>query len=99
MGAVIVATMIVWTFVRIARSYSDHSLLFRPALVMLALVAIQVTLGALTVWMAKAVLPTTAHVLTGALILGASFLLTLRAYVMVGQSASARSLTAYRGAV
>src|SRR5437016_7022550 len=37
-GAVIVTAMIVWTFVRIARSYSDHSLLFRPALVMLALV-------------------------------------------------------------
>src|SRR5229473_20663 len=53
MGAVIVAAMIVWTFIRIARSYSDHSLLFRPALVMLALVVIQVTLGALTVWTAK----------------------------------------------
>src|SRR5438128_107433 len=29
-GAVIVSTMIVWTFSRIARSYSDHPLLFRP---------------------------------------------------------------------
>jgi cytochrome c oxidase assembly protein subunit 15 len=83
MGAVIVATMIVWTFFRIVRSYSEHSLLLRPALVMLGLVAVQLTLGALTVWTAKAVLPTTAHVLTGALILGTSFLLTLRAYVMV----------------
>src|ERR1041385_2011653 len=81
-GAVIVATMIVWTFVRIARSYSNQVLLFRPALVMFALVAGQLTLGALTVWTAKAVLPTTAHVLTGALILGTSFLLTLRAYAM-----------------
>jgi cytochrome c oxidase assembly protein subunit 15 len=82
-GAVFVATMIVWTFIRIVRSYSHHSLLFRPALVMLALVVCQLTLGALTVWTAKAVLPTTAHVLTGALILGTSFLLTLRAYAMV----------------
>jgi cytochrome c oxidase assembly protein subunit 15 len=83
MGAVVVTAMILWTFIRIAGSYSRHSLLFRPALVMLGLVAIQLTLGAFTVWTAKAVLPTTAHVLTGAFILAASFLLTLRAYAMV----------------
>jgi heme A synthase len=40
-------------------------------------------LGAITVWTAKAVTPTTVHVLTGALVLGTSFLLTLRAYAMV----------------
>jgi len=82
-GAAIVASMIVWTFYRIVRSYSDHPLLFRPALTMLILVAIQLTLGAITVWTAKAVIPTTAHVLNGALVLGTSFLLTLRAYAMV----------------
>ena len=82
-GAVIVTAMVVWTFSRIARSYSDHRLLFRPASAMLALVAVQLTLGAVTVWTAKAVVPTTAHVLTGALVLGTSFLLTLRAYAMV----------------
>src|SRR5215470_10580920 len=82
-GAVIVTAMIVWTFSRIARSYSDHRLLFRPALVMMVLVAIQLMLGAITVWTAKAVTPTTVHVLTGALVLGTSFLLTLRAYAMV----------------
>jgi cytochrome c oxidase assembly protein subunit 15 len=82
LGAVIVATLIVWTFIRIARFYSDNSLLFIPAVVMLALVAVQLTLGALTVWTAKAVLPTTAHVLTGALILGTSFVLALQAYAM-----------------
>jgi cytochrome c oxidase assembly protein subunit 15 len=81
-GAVIVTIMIVWTFSRITRSYSDHSLLFRPALAMIVLVGFQLTLGALTVWTAKAVVPTTAHVLTGALVLGTSFLLTLRAYGM-----------------
>jgi cytochrome c oxidase assembly protein subunit 15 len=88
LGALVIATMVVWTFVRIARSYSDHSLLFRPALLMLALIGVQLTLGALTVWTAKAVLPATAHVLTGALILGTSFLLTLRAYATVTQSVS-----------
>lgn len=82
-GAAIVTTMIVWTCSRIARSYSDHRLLSRPAFALVVLLAIQLTLGALTVWTAKAVLPTTAHVLTGALTLGTSFLLTLRAHAMV----------------
>jgi len=82
-GALIVAAMIVWTFSRITRSYSDYPLLFRPATAMLALVPLQIWLGAATVWTAKAVLPATAHVLTGALVLGTSFLLTLRAYAMV----------------
>jgi len=50
---------------------------------MMVLVAIQLILGAITVWTAKAVIPTTVHVLTGALVLGTSFLLTLRAYAMV----------------
>ena len=50
---------------------------------MILLLGIQLTLGALTVWTAKAVTPTTAHVATGALVLGTSFLLTLRAYAMI----------------
>jgi heme a synthase len=92
-GAVIVATMIIWTFVRISRAYSDHRLLFRPALTMVVLLGIQLTLGAITIWTAKAVIPTTAHVLTGALVLATSFLLTLRAYAMVvlGVPANVRS--------
>lgn len=81
-GAVIVTAMIVWTFTRIARSYSDHRMLFRPALTMLILLSVQLTLGAITVWTAKAVTPTTAHVATGALVLGTSLVLTLRAFAM-----------------
>jgi heme a synthase len=81
-GAVLVTAMIVWTCSRIVRSYSRYRLLFRPAVAMASLLGVQLTLGALTIWTAKAVLPTTAHVLTGALILGTSFLLTLRAHAM-----------------
>jgi heme A synthase len=43
-------------------------------------VAAQITLGALTIWTQKAIVITTAHVATGALILGTSLVLTLRAY-------------------
>lgn len=83
LGAVLVAAMIIWTFARIAKSYSDHKVLFRPALTMLLLVGVQLTLGALTIWTGKAVMPTTAHVATGALVLGTSFLLTVRVFAMV----------------
>jgi cytochrome c oxidase assembly protein subunit 15 len=82
-GAVMVSVMIVWTFVRIRRAYADQRLLVRPAAVMFVLLWVQVTLGAFTVWTAKSVYITTAHVATGALVLGTSVLLTLRAFAMV----------------
>jgi heme a synthase len=81
-GALLVAWMVVWTFTRIARGYAQSRLLFRPASMLLILLAIQISLGALTVWTAKAVVPTTAHVATGALVLGTSLLLTLRTFAM-----------------
>jgi cytochrome c oxidase assembly protein subunit 15 len=82
-GAALVTAMIVWTFTRIARSYAASRLLFRPALSMLVLLGFQLALGALTVWTAKAVIPTTVHVANGALVLGTSLLLTLRAFAML----------------
>jgi cytochrome c oxidase assembly protein subunit 15 len=81
-GALLVAVMVVWTFTRILRSYSDHPQVFYPALVLIILTFLQVTLGAFTVWTAKSVIVTTAHVANGAIILGTSLLLTLRAHGM-----------------
>jgi cytochrome c oxidase assembly protein subunit 15 len=92
LGAALVALMVAWTFTRILRSYSGYRLLFRPALAMLLLTSIQVVLGAFTVWTAKSVLVTTAHVANGAMVLGISLLLTLRAYGMI---ASRRSTLLY----
>lgn len=85
LGAVVVTAMVVWTFSRIARSYSQYGMLFRPALAIIVLLAIQLTLGALTVWTEKAVTPATAHVAVGALVLGVSLLLTLRTAAMNAQ--------------
>jgi heme A synthase len=51
----------------------------RPATLCLALTLVQITLGAATVLTRKAVVPTTAHVATGAALLGISFFLALRA--------------------
>jgi heme a synthase len=88
-GAILVLVMITWTFARIVNLYSEHALVYRPALLMLGLVLIQIALGAFTVWTAKSVIITTAHVANGALILGTSLLLTLRAYGMVAKRRTA----------
>jgi cytochrome c oxidase assembly protein subunit 15 len=79
MGALAVVTMIGWTTIRTMRTHGTERNLARPALVALLLVATQVTLGALTIWTHKAVLPTTLHVAVGAAILGTTVLLALRA--------------------
>lgn len=54
--------------------------LARFAILLSALIVLQVTLGAATILSQKSVLPTTAHVALGAAILGGAWLLTLRAY-------------------
>ncbi|HEY6552609.1 MAG TPA: COX15/CtaA family protein [Vicinamibacteria bacterium] len=52
----------------------------RPAVLALVLTMVQIGLGAATVLMEKAVAPTTAHVATGAAILGTCFFIALRAF-------------------
>ncbi len=79
-GALAVTILAVWTFARIARRYRDEPRLMRPAVGLLVLVALQVTLGALTIWTHRAVLPTTAHVATGAAVLATAFALTIRTW-------------------
>lgn len=79
LGALVVTMMITWSAVRAYRTHGVDRAVLRPALSALALVATQLTLGALTIWTRKAVLPTTAHVAVGAAILGTTVLLALRA--------------------
>ncbi len=80
LGAVVVTAVIGWTIVRTLRGHGRERALVRPALVAAALVVTQVTLGALTIWTQKAVLPTTLHVACGAAILGTTVVLALRAH-------------------
>ncbi|MDH3405021.1 MAG: hypothetical protein OEP45_15480, partial [Acidobacteriota bacterium] len=61
-------------------SRGERSGLLGPALVMALLVAVQVSLGASIIWTGRAVLPNTLHVPTGAALLAASLVLTLRAW-------------------
>ena len=78
-GAVVVTLGIVWTVARVVRVYRAEQQLLRPALVLAALLLVQLTLGALTIWMRRAVLPMTAHVAVGAAVLAMSLVLALRA--------------------
>jgi heme a synthase len=83
MGAVLVVATILWTFARLYKFHREDTMLFRPSVILVLLVSAQVTLGAFTIWTEKSPIITTLHVATGALILGTSFLLTLRAFSMV----------------
>jgi cytochrome c oxidase assembly protein subunit 15 len=79
-GAVVVAALAIANAVMIARQYADRPELTRPAWLLLALIAVQITLGALVVLTGKHVLINTLHVATGALVLGTSLLMTLRTF-------------------
>ncbi len=78
LGAVVVLAFVAGTALTIGTRYPRERRLHRPALLACALVALQITLGAVTVWSEKAVLPTTAHVAVGAALLATTFLLALR---------------------
>lgn len=77
LGAVVVTCAVLWTVARALRSAGGRLSLALPASAMGLLVALQVTLGAYVVWTAKAVVPNTAHVATGATLLAASVVLSL----------------------
>jgi len=82
-GALLVACCAGWTVSRVVRQHRAEPALVRPAVLLSALLAAQVLLGATTVWTRKAVLPTTFHVLTGAFVLATSLVLALRSFRLV----------------
>ena len=77
-GAVAVTLCIAWTVTRVIREHAGERQLLRPALTLSGLLLVQLTLGALTIWTGRAVLPVTAHVAVGAAVLATSLGLTLR---------------------
>jgi cytochrome c oxidase assembly protein subunit 15 len=78
-GALVVSFYVIWTAARILRRHRSDSGLRRPALLMLGLLFAQIALGGLTVLSGLRVIPATAHVVTGALLLATSLVTTLRA--------------------
>jgi cytochrome c oxidase assembly protein subunit 15 len=80
MGAIVVALSILATAGHVLYHHGRHRELARPALVLLFLVAMQITLGAFVIWSRKDPVINTAHVVNGALVLATSLILTLRSF-------------------
>ena len=81
-GALVVTILILATTLRVLGSFPNDPWIRKPALGLIALLLMQLTLGAFTIWSGRAVLPTTAHVAIGAAVLTTSLLLTIRLYAV-----------------
>ena len=78
-GALIVTLAILATTGHVFYHHRGRRELVRPAFLLLLFLSMQVTLGAFVVWSGKDPVINTAHVVNGALVLGTSLVLTLRA--------------------
>jgi len=90
-GAVAVTCFILWTVTRVFRFHRGEPPLWHPALLILLLLVIQISLGALTIWSGRAVLPTTAHVAVGAAVLATSLTLAIRACAIGGLASAGKA--------
>ena len=80
MGAVVVTIWAIVAIAHVLRQHRHRPELTRPAWLLAAAITAQVTLGAFVVLTGKQPVINTLHVATGALVLGTSLLLTLRAH-------------------
>lgn len=90
-GALVVTFFVLWMALRIFRYHRGEPQLWHPALLILFLLAAQITLGALTIWSGRAVIPTTAHVAVGAAVLATSLTLAIRAHGIGGLASSSEA--------
>jgi len=79
-GALVVTGLVIATVGHVLYHHRSRGELRRPSLLLVLLVAVQITLGALTVLTGKHYVINSLHVVTGAMVLGTSLVLTLRAY-------------------
>jgi cytochrome c oxidase assembly protein subunit 15 len=79
-GAAVVTMAVAATLGHVWFHHRDRRDLMRPALLLACLLLVQVTLGAFVIWSEKDVAINTAHVVTGALTLATSLVLTLRSH-------------------
>jgi len=77
-GALVVSILVLWTAWQVLKRHAGQPPLARPAVMLIILLVAQVLLGGLTIWKMRAVTPTTAHVVTGALLFATAVLLTVR---------------------
>jgi heme A synthase len=79
-GAVLVTAAIVALAGHVLYHHRARRELVRPAMLLVLLVALQVTLGAYVIWSGLQPFINTAHVVNGALVLVTSLVLTLRSF-------------------
>ena len=79
-GAVIVALLVLAAAGHVLYHHRSFAALRRPAVLLILLLVVQITLGALTVLSRKQYVINSLHVVTGALVLATSLVLTLRAH-------------------
>jgi cytochrome c oxidase assembly protein subunit 15 len=79
-GALMVTLLIATTAGHVVFHHHRRRELLRPSLLLLVLVGLQITLGAMTVMTAKHYIINSLHVVTGAFVLVTSLVLTLRAH-------------------
>ena len=80
MGAIAVLAAVLVVAARVMVTHRTDGRLKRPAVLLVALVVVQGTLGAFVVWSGLQPFVNTLHVANGALVLGTSLVLTLRAW-------------------
>jgi cytochrome c oxidase assembly protein subunit 15 len=78
LGAVVVTVLVLALSLRTLLGSGRQPLLARPALGLLGLVLVQVTLGLYVIWLGRPAMLTTLHVVNGAAVLGTTVLLAVR---------------------
>jgi cytochrome c oxidase assembly protein subunit 15 len=84
-GALVTGIVVAWTAGRTLWRAEGGRFLLLPAALLIALLGLQIFLGALTIWSLRAVVPTTAHVAIGSLLFATSVVLAVRAHHVAGE--------------
>ncbi len=82
-GALVVVSLTVWLLVTALSRFRAHGSIIRPTVLLTTLLVIQISLGAAVIWMFKAPVPTSMHVLNGAAILGTAVWMSVRAHSVI----------------
>jgi cytochrome c oxidase assembly protein subunit 15 len=85
-GALVATGLVSWTVACALRRHGDVPTVRRPAILAVCLLLLQLSLGAITIWSHRAVVPTTAHLAIGGALLATCLTLSLRA----GRAVTAR---------
>jgi cytochrome c oxidase assembly protein subunit 15 len=96
LGGLAVTVMVIWTAVKVFRHQVQNREFRNTARLLVALVVVQVTLGILTILTEKQFTITTLHVVTGALTLATSLVLTIRVRHGLYQPATVASVSTVR---